>query len=60
MVLRHLDIEGVTIGEPKTDSPLVVDRDGVPAKAIAHEPVEPIPWRNPKVVEARRHVDGLE
>lgn len=51
MVLRHLDIEGVTIGEPKTDSPWVVDGDGVLAKAVSYEPMAPIRWRNPKVVE---------
>ena len=60
MVVRDLDIVGVAILEAKTDSPRVVDRDGVLVLAVSFEGMQPIATRDPQIFKARRQVDVLE
>jgi hypothetical protein len=52
VIIRHLNIVRITVDEPEANAPLVVDGDGVLSFSIACKFVEPIPWRNPKVIQA--------
>jgi len=50
VVIYNLDIVGITIDEPKADTPLVVDRDGILSLPLPPKLVQPITWRNPKII----------
>ena len=60
MVITDLDIIGVSVGKPKTDAPLVVDRDGVLASAIAFECVQAVAGRDFEIRNLVRRMDGFE
>jgi len=50
VVIYDLDIVGITIDEPKADTPLVIDRDGILSLPVSPKLVKPITWRNLKIV----------
>jgi len=52
VVVRNLDIVGITVNEPEADSPLVVDRDCVLALPVSPQPMQPVPWWDLKVIKA--------
>ena len=60
MIVRNLDIVGITINESEADAPLVVDGNCVLSPSGSPELVESIPWRNPKIIQGDRQVDILE
>src|SRR5574340_1449694 len=60
MVVTDLDVIGITIGEAKANTPLVIDGDCMLALAISLQRVKPVPRWHPQVVESRREVDVLE
>lgn len=49
VVVAKLDVVGITIEEPKADSPLVVDRDRMLALPVPVQRVKPIAWRHLQV-----------
>jgi len=51
VVVHDLDAFGASRSPAKTDAVLIVDPDAVLAGTIAFECLEPIPGRNPQVVE---------
>jgi hypothetical protein len=50
MVIRNFHIVGITIDEPETDAPLVIDSNRILPSSISSQLVEPISWRNPEVI----------
>ena len=60
MIVCDLDIVGITIDEPEAYAPLVVDGDGVLSFSVPTKLVQPIVWRNLKVVQARSQVNVLK
>ena len=60
MVVADLDVVGVAVLEAETDSPLVVDGDGVLADSIALERMEPVTWRDPEELNLLSRVDRRE
>jgi hypothetical protein len=60
MIIRYLDFIGVSFREPETDSPLVVYRYGMEARAVASARMETISGWNLQIRKARRVVDILQ
>ena len=60
MVVRDLDIVGITVDESEADAPLVIDSDCVLPSSVSPELVESIPRRAPKVMQVSRQVDVFE
>ena len=60
VIVRDLDIVGITIDKPEADSPLIVNADRLLSHAVPFELVEPIAGRNLKVIYTRCQVDVLE
>ena len=60
MVVRDLNVEGVTVDESEADAPLVIDGDCVLPRSVSPELVESIPRRAPEVMQVSRQVDLLE
>lgn len=60
MIIADFDIEGVAVDVPKTDAPLIIDRNGVLALAIALQRVQPIPRGHPEIVEPPRQIQVLQ
>ena len=55
MVIRHLNIERVTVAPFETDSPLVINSDAVLPYTVAAQLLEPVCRRDAQVIE----VDGI-
>ena len=51
MVVDYLRIMGVSVGEAKTESPLVVDPDAVRARTVAPKGFKPIPGRRSQKIK---------
>jgi len=49
MIVAKLDIIGIAINEPKTDTPLIVYRNRMLPFAILRKGMQTIPGRNKKV-----------
>jgi hypothetical protein len=47
VVVRDLDVEGISVFESKTNAPLVIDRDGVPAFPVPGKLVETVSRGHP-------------
>ena len=60
VVVRDLDIVGITVDESEADAPLVIDSDCVLPGSVSAELVESIPRRAPEVMQLRRQVDVFE
>ena len=56
MIIADFDIERIAVNEPKTDTPLVIDRNGVLAFAVVLECMQPIPRRHPEIVKPGRQI----
>ena len=50
VIVAEFHVIGIAVNEPKADSPLIVDRNGVLSLTVALEWVEPIARRNLQVV----------
>lgn len=44
MIIREFDIKSIAIHEPKTDAPLIVNRDGKLAFSIPFQYVKAVAW----------------
>ena len=53
MVVDYLRIMDVSVGEAKTESPLVVDPDAVRARTVAPKGFKPIPGRHSQKIKHR-------
>ena len=53
MIVRDLDIVGITIDEPEANAPLIIDMDRVLSLPVSPELMEPIAARNLKIVYSR-------
>jgi hypothetical protein len=60
VIIDDLDLARVAIMPYKTDSPLVVDSNAVPASPIAGELLEPVSRRNPEILQRLRVVQHRE
>jgi hypothetical protein len=60
MVIHDLDLVGISFTPFEADAPLVVDPDAVLARAITAEFLEPIPRRDPKVLELVGRIQDQE
>lgn len=60
VVIAQFDVERIPVDEPKADTPLVVDGDGVKSVAFARERVQAISQRHLQVVQGRRQVHVLQ
>lgn len=49
MVVTDLDLKGIGTLPSKADPPLIIDPDGMQARAISLETLKAIPWRNPQI-----------
>ena len=56
MIVAYLDLERVPVNETETNAPLVVDGNGILPLPVVFERVQTIPWRDAKIVQARREV----
>jgi hypothetical protein len=56
VVIGDLDLEGVSPGPSKADSPLVVDPDAVLSLSVALQPLQSVPGRYLEIVDALRRV----
>ena len=52
MVIGYFNIIGVTLHEPKTNTPLIVDCNGMLSFPVAFEGMQSVARRNPKVAES--------
>ena len=53
VIVRDLDIVGITIDEPEANAPLIIDMDRVLSLPVSPELMEPIAARNLKIVYSR-------
>lgn len=60
MVIADLDVVRITVHEPKTNSPLIVHRNGVLPFAVVLQRVKMIARWHFQVAQGRRQVDVLE
>jgi hypothetical protein len=60
VIICNFNIVRITLNEPEADAPLVVDGDRMLSFSFSSEFVEPISWRNPKVIQARCQIYVLE
>lgn len=60
VVVSDLDVVGISIDEPETDTPLVIDRDGVLSLPIAAKCVKPVPRWDLQIVETGGQVHVLK
>jgi hypothetical protein len=60
VVVHDLDVVGVAASPSEADPPLVVDPDGVLTLPITAESFQPVPRRNPQIIQARRGVQHPE
>ena len=60
MVVRNLDVVGISVDEPETDAPPVVDGDGMLSLPVPLKFVESVARRDLQVVEAGSQVDVLQ
>jgi hypothetical protein len=60
MVVRHLDVEGVTVTPGKADAPLIVDSDAVLPPALASEFLKSVARRDGQIGKRRGAVDDQE
>ena len=60
VIVRDLDVIGITIDEAKADAPLVVDRDRVLPAAISFESMKPVAWGNAQIAQLLGQVNILE
>jgi hypothetical protein len=60
VVVADFDIVGITVDESKTDTPLVIDGDGVLALSIVLQRVQVIARWNLEIVKLRRQVHVLQ
>ena len=56
VIVAYLDLERVPVNETETNAPLVVDGNGILPLPVVFERVQTIPWRDAKIVQARREV----
>ena len=52
MIIGNFDIERVTILEPETNPPLIVDADAVLSGAIAAQRLKAVRWRQPQIIQS--------
>jgi hypothetical protein len=60
VVVRDLDIVGITVDESEADAPSVIDSDCVLPRSISRELVKSIPRGAPQVRQLNRQVDVFE
>jgi hypothetical protein len=52
MIVRDLNVLGARAGPSKADTKLVVDADAVLPGTVSLQCLQPVAWRNPKVIES--------
>lgn len=60
MVVDSLRVVGVTLSQPETDPPLLVDSDAVPSQADSAQRLEMVAGRNPKIRKRLRAIQHEE
>ena len=60
MIVRDLDIVGITIDEPEANAPPIINAERVLSLPVSPELMEPIAGRNLKVVYSRCQVHVLD
>lgn len=60
MVVAELDVMRVAVGEPEADPPLIIDRNGMLARTISLQRVQPVPWWYTQIRELRGDVHGFK
>jgi len=60
MIIRDLDVICVSVDEPETDPPLIIDRDRELTFSIAIELMESVARRNLKIIELSGVLDIFE
>jgi hypothetical protein len=51
MIIRNLNVVGVSFAPSKANSPLVIDANAMLALTVAGEFFKTIPWRNTQVIQ---------
>jgi hypothetical protein len=51
MIIDDLDVVGVTVFPPETDTPLVIDSDAILALSVSGQLLVPIPPGNPHIIQ---------
>jgi len=57
MVIRDLNVVGISFVPPEADSPLFVDAYAMITGTIAIESLKPVPWRNTEIIKFFRGVE---
>jgi hypothetical protein len=60
MIISDLDIECLTIGEAKADTPLIIDPDRMLTDAIALQGLKPIGRRQAQISDGPRRIQLLQ
>lgn len=60
MIIRNLNVIGVTVDKAEADAPLVVDGDGMLPLAVSGELVKPVARRSTQIIQARCQIDVLQ
>jgi hypothetical protein len=51
VIITNLDVISIAVFKPKTDPPLIIDRNRMLTLPVALQRVEPISWRRSQVLE---------
>jgi hypothetical protein len=60
VVVTYFDVVRVAVDEPKTNTPLIVDGDGVLSAPVILQRVQSIPRRHAKILDPARQVDVFQ
>src|SRR5579862_5865418 len=60
VIITYFNVVCIPVYEPEADTPLIVDRDSMLPLPVPAQGVQPIPGRDPEIVEACREIDVFQ
>lgn len=60
MVIRNLNLKGVSVLKSKTDAPLVIDSDAVLSFSISLQRFKSVAWRDSQFIHLKGGMDGYQ